>query len=141
MDTITISYVDDTLIVAVGNTVETMQNRTSATLDIVSGYIQNLSLRLAVEKTKAVVFRNLYGPVGPRLWIQGQAITLGAILKYLGVVLENKELIFGEVSDDCSHRTYAECRWTPRGKEVPADERHTFVVIVRRAEVGIFSLI
>lgn len=93
--TIVSGYADDTLVVVEGDTVESVQNRANAALASVAGHIRQLGLRLAVDKTEAVVFKNQYRPVDLRLRIEGQIVRPGASLKYLGVVLENKGTWFG----------------------------------------------
>jgi len=54
-----------------------------------------LGLHLSAEKTQAVVFTRRYRAAEPLILLEGQAIRLGAYLKYLGVVLERKETMFG----------------------------------------------
>lgn len=93
--TIVSGYADDTLVVAEGDTEESVQNRANAALASVADHIRQLGLRLAVEKTEAVVFKNRYRPVDLRLRIEGQVVRPGATLKYLGVILENKGTWFG----------------------------------------------
>ena len=88
-------YADDTLIVVEGDTEESMQNRANAALASVAGHIRELGLRLAVDKTEAVVFKKRYRPVDLRLRIEGQVVRPGESLKYLGIVLENKGTWFG----------------------------------------------
>jgi len=43
-----------------------------------------------VKKTQGVVFTRLYGTAEPLIILEGEAIRLGASLKYLGVMLERK---------------------------------------------------
>jgi len=93
--TIVSGYADDTLIVVEGDTAESVQNRANAALASVAGHIRGLGLRLAVDKTEAVVFKNQYRPVDLRLRIEGQIVRPGESLKYLGVILENKGTWFG----------------------------------------------
>lgn len=93
--TIVSGYADDTLVVVEGDTEEAVQNRANAALASVAGHIRQLGLRLAVEKTEAVVFKNRYRPVELRLRIEGQIVRPGETLKYLGVILENKGTWFG----------------------------------------------
>lgn len=59
---------------------------------MVSAYIQDLCLKLAVEKTEAVMYKSQYRAADVHLRIQGQAVPLGMVpltLKYLDIVLEN----------------------------------------------------
>ena len=88
-------YADDTLVVVEGDTEGSVQNHANAALASVAGHIRQLELRLAVDKTEAVVFKNRYRPVNLRLRIEGQIVRPGESLKYLGIVLENKGTWFG----------------------------------------------
>lgn len=93
--TITIGYADDTLIVAEGDTTEGAQNRTNAALVTVSKCIGDLGLRLAVQKTTAVVFTNRSWATFPRIRLGGETVALGHTLKYLGIVLDDKGVLYG----------------------------------------------
>ncbi|KAF0704934.1 Reverse transcriptase domain-containing protein [Aphis craccivora] len=62
---------------------------------LVAGHIGDLGLRLAVEKTEAVVFKAQYGPADLRLCIGDQAVQLCAALKHLEVVHEGKGMWYG----------------------------------------------
>lgn len=91
----TIGYADDTMVVAEGSTPEELEDVANGALAVVSEHIAQLGLRLAVEKTEAVLFRQKYKVVPPRIHIQGSTVPLGPSLKYLGVVLENRGTMYG----------------------------------------------
>lgn len=93
--TVTIGYVDDTLVVFEGNTLEAVQNRANAELAIVADHIWGFGIQLAIDKMQAVVFKPQNGPADLRLLIEGQTVRPGALLKYLGVVHENKSTYYG----------------------------------------------
>jgi len=69
-----IGYADDTLVVSEGNTLSALEDCANAALSAVGGYIGNLGLRLAVDKTETVVFKAQYGPADLRLQIGDQAV-------------------------------------------------------------------
>jgi len=92
--TITIGYADDTLIVADGESVDEAESRTNAALATVSKGIGDLGLRLAVQKTAAVVFSNRVLRTSPRIRLDGEPVAIGQSLKYLGILLENKGILF-----------------------------------------------
>ncbi|KAL4082608.1 hypothetical protein QTP88_010121 [Uroleucon formosanum] len=90
-----IGYADDTLVVSEGNTLAALQDCANAALATVAGHIGDLGLRLAVDKTEAVVFRAQYGPADLRLRIGDQAVRVCESLKYLGIVHEAKGTWYG----------------------------------------------
>jgi len=93
--TTAIDCVDDTLVVAEGDTVEAVQELANAALKTVSDHILGLGLCLSVVKIQAVVFTRHYGASEPLILLEEEVILLGASLKYLGVVLERKGMMFG----------------------------------------------
>jgi len=90
-----IGYADDTLVVSEGNTLAALQDRANAALATVADHIGELGLRLAVDKTEAVVFKAQYGSADLRLWIGDQAVQVCESLKYLGIVHEAKGTWYG----------------------------------------------
>ncbi|KAL4150143.1 hypothetical protein QTP88_003977 [Uroleucon formosanum] len=90
-----IGYADDTLVVSEGNTLAALQDCANAALATVAGHIGDLGLRLAVDKTEAVVFKAQYGPADLRLRIGDQAVRVCESLKYLGIVHEAKGTWYG----------------------------------------------
>ncbi|KAL4141335.1 hypothetical protein QTP88_003990 [Uroleucon formosanum] len=90
-----IGYADDTLVVSEGNTLAALQDCANAALATVAGHIGDLGLRLAVDKTEAVVFKSQYGPADLRLRIGDQAVRVCESLKYLGIVHEAKGTWYG----------------------------------------------
>lgn len=60
-----IGYVDDTLVMAEGDSMDEMQEPANAVLETVAGTIRGLGFRLAVEKTKLVVFTRCRGALDP----------------------------------------------------------------------------
>jgi len=81
-----------------------VQKRANATLVTIAKHIHVLGLRLVVEKAEAVVFTSRYGTAVPRLRLESQPIQLGASLKYLSVILENKGTMFGAHLDGTSDK-------------------------------------
>jgi len=80
--------------VAEEDTVKAMQNRANAALTTVSVHLGSLGLRLMVEKTLSAVFTNRRWTAEPRVRLEGQALPVGSLLKYLGVTLQNKGTMF-----------------------------------------------
>lgn len=70
----------------------TRWRRASVAAELVIDRIQALSLRVAVEKTEAIVFggRGWRLPRGLALPIAGDAVQVKANIKYLGLVLDRK---------------------------------------------------
>jgi len=56
-----IGYVDDTLVVAEGDTVDAVQERGNVALEIVLDHICGLGFHLSAKKTQAMVFTRRYG--------------------------------------------------------------------------------
>lgn len=86
---------NDTLIVAEATTVNEVQARANATLNIISKHIRNLDFYLAIDKTQAVVFTKRCGLTTSLIILEGEAVWLGSSLSYLSITLENKRTMFG----------------------------------------------
>jgi len=54
----------------------------------------SLGLRFVVEKTQSSSFMKRRGSAEPRQWLEGQTLLVGASLKYFGVTLKKKEIMF-----------------------------------------------
>lgn len=90
-----IGFADDTLVVASGKTSEMAEELTNLSLQIVVDKIQDLGLELAIEKTKAMMFRRKYKDRVPEKVINGASIRTKRSFKYLGMIVDD-ELNFNE---------------------------------------------
>lgn len=83
--TTTIGHAEDTIIVTEGISVESIQNRVNAALKTVAGYVESLGLHLTVKITETEIFNEKQGVSPTRIKLQGQKLTLGDSMKYLGM--------------------------------------------------------
>jgi len=93
-----IGYADDTLIVSVANTYEEAKYNASMQAERTINAIRNIGLKVAVEKTEAMVFYGKKGRKPPKedyFTLEGKPIIIGQKLKYLGIILDSK-LTFAE---------------------------------------------
>lgn len=74
--TTAIGDADDMIVVAEGDSVDAMQESVNATIETVLDIIRVLGLRLAVEKTQAVVFRRRYKAAALLIHLEGEAASL-----------------------------------------------------------------
>lgn len=82
-------FADDTLVVAIGKSIQELETRANEALSQVVDKISQIGLSLSVDKTEAVLFTNKYKYTRPRLFINGWQLTLGRQLTYLGIVIDD----------------------------------------------------
>jgi len=87
-----IGYADDTLIMGVGNTCDAVRSNINAYIKLVIKRIEFLTLEVAPDKTKAVLFRSRRRLIGdiPAVQVGEVAVPMSMSMKYLGIILEDK---------------------------------------------------
>jgi len=70
-------YVDNTLVMAKGDTVDAVQQRANVVLETISDHIRGLGLRLSADKTQAVVFTRHYEATKTLILLEGEVVRLG----------------------------------------------------------------
>lgn len=87
-----ICYADDTLVTARGGSYEEAAHSAIEATSLVVGRIEALGLKVALEKTEALVFHapRRRPPAGAHLTIGGATIAVRASMKYLGLVLDRR---------------------------------------------------
>lgn len=95
LNTEVIGFVDDTLVVASGNSIYEVGHLTNRALLIVVGKISEFGLYIAVHKTEAIRFTSRKNYDLLKLEVIGLPITTGKYLKYLGIIMD-KDLLYKE---------------------------------------------
>lgn len=91
-----LGYADDTLIVAVAGSVEAAGIKATMQTAAVVNRIQRIGLKIAAEKTEAILFHGRRKPsYFPVIRVGSEYIEVGRTLKYLGVIF-NSRLNFGD---------------------------------------------
>lgn len=84
-------YADDTLVLVSGRTREELERRSSESIARVVSKIEEIGLKVAGEKTEAVVFSKRGKVVAPiNIEVAGVIITSANTMKYLGVVVDRR---------------------------------------------------
>jgi len=85
-----ICFADDTMILAVGKTVAETRSRANNQVEIIVRRIETLGLRLAEEKTEAVLFYGKVKPdISPVIRVGRTYVSMSKSMRYLGVILDS----------------------------------------------------
>ena len=85
-----ICYADDTLVVCTGETVAEVESRVNQVLEALTSWIESAKMKLAVEKTEAVLFTRRRKYDLPVFRLGGVEVKIGHCLKYLGIWFDGK---------------------------------------------------
>lgn len=128
---------DDTLIVSVADTYDEAKYNASMQVERTICAIRNIGLRVAVEKTEAMIF---YGKKGRRppnddyFILEGKKIAIGKKLKYLGMILDSK-LSFAEhfryIQEKVEKVKRALCRLMPNLRGPHESKRRLYAYVVQ----------
>jgi hypothetical protein len=84
-------YADDTLVVVSGHSREQLERKSNQSLARVVARIEEIGLKVAGEKTEAVVFSKRGKVIAPiNITVGGATITSADTMKYLGVVVDRR---------------------------------------------------
>ena len=84
-----IGFADDTLVIGKSDTSEGVEGKVNYVLDLVAEKIRSLGLRLAVNKTQAIMFKRKYKDRVPQITLEGEPVALSRTIKYLGVLFDD----------------------------------------------------
>lgn len=86
----TLAYADDLALVRMGTSIKELQEITQDSLDVIANWMEGKQLRLAPEKTEAVMLLSRRGDENPSLHICQHQIAFSQTAKYLGVHLQRR---------------------------------------------------
>lgn len=95
MDVATVAYADDLALVVCANGKEALIGRVNGSLRRIAGWMETNKLRLAPEKTEAVILKGKRKRDGIQFAINGALITPKRNIRYLGIYLDDRGS-FGE---------------------------------------------
>lgn len=116
-DVETVAYADDLVIIAKAKTEERLMVKVNDALIVISRWMSSRELKLAPEKTEALlpIGRKKHGQV--EFMLEGETIYPKGNLKYLGMILDRR-MCFGEhvahIANRASEAATALCRLMPR---------------------------
>lgn len=94
-DTSVIGFVDDTMVLARGvNSVEAGR-KANVALEVIAAKIGSLGLKLATDKTEAILLCSQYKIPNPKILLSGVAVEVKKTMKYLGILVD-KDLMYRE---------------------------------------------
>lgn len=82
------AYADNLALVTMGNSIKELREITQDSLDVITNWMEENQLRLAPEKTEAVMLPSRRGDENPTLHIRQHQIAFSSTAKYLGVHLQ-----------------------------------------------------
>lgn len=132
-----IGYADDTIITSVASTYEEAKIRACMQADRTIHEIGKIGLKVAIEKTEAIVFQGKRGKRPPKedfITMNRDKIKIGKSIKYLGIILDSK-LDFKEhfryIQEKAEKVKRALCKLMPNLRGPHENKRRLYAYVVQ----------